>query len=152
MKKVNLLFVLIVVLGLSAALLGSRLGLDISIGGFSLNSDRNTLYNRMSDFLEDIQFKDFKKSASYHSPEDQKSANIPDLIENKFLIKPELMDIKEFQIQKIDVDRSGERARIHTMTHIKLLNSTEMKDVESIFFWHKVNGIWYMRLKSSIDE
>jgi hypothetical protein len=152
MKKVNLIFFMIIILGLSTALLGSRLGLNISIGGYSLNSDRNTVYNRMTDFLEDIQYKDFKKAATYHSPEDQKSANIPELIENKFLIKPELMDIREFQIQKIDIDRSGDRARAHTMAHIKLLNSSELKDVESIFFWHKVDNVWYMQLKSSIEK
>ena len=128
---------------------GSRTGFDFSDISF-FNNDSSVLNKRMTAFLEDIQFKDFQKASSYHSPEDQKSANIPELIESKFFVKPELMDIRELQIQEIMIDSSGDRARIHTMTHIKMLNSEEMRDIESIYFWHKKDGVWYMKLKSSL--
>lgn len=140
-----------IIASLGVGIVGATKGFDINRLATGLfNSEKSKLQDLMISFLEDIQFKDFQKAASYHSSEDQKNANIPKLIEEKFKIKPELMDIREYQIEDVDIDRSGNRARIRTMTHVKILNSDELRDIESIFYWHKTDGVWNMQLKSSL--
>jgi hypothetical protein len=118
---------------------------------FSFSKEKNLLHNLTSSFLEDIRFKDFTKAASYHTPEDQKKVNIPNLIERIFQIKPEFLDIMKYEITSVDIDRSGNRARVKTHTTIKVLNTEEIKEPDVIFYWHKENGQWYMKLESSLQ-
>ena len=117
MKKVNLIIILIIAAAIGITVTGSRFGLEIGNLSYFFNSDKGQVYKLTEDFLEDIQFKDFEKAAKYHTPEDQKEANIPKLIEEKFKIKPEMMDIREIEVQKVEIDRSGDRARAYRCFH-----------------------------------
>ena len=74
-------------------------------------------------FMEDIQFKDFDKAATYHDPEDQKKHDIPKLIERLFKIKPELLDIMEYKIMESTLDSSGNRGRVKVQTKVHRLNT-----------------------------
>jgi len=102
-------------------------------------------------FLEDIQFKDFSHAASLHSQEDQSKKDIPGLIESKFKIKPELLDIKGFQVLRLDVMSTGDRAKALCNVQVKLLNSErDVKELEMVFFFKLQNGEWFMDLQSSL--
>lgn len=103
-------------------------------------------------FLEDIKFKDFKTAASYHSLKDQKKVNIPVLIERKFKIKPEFLDIMEYKVLEKSLDSTGKRARVKVMTTINVLNTGKIKKPELIFYFHKRSGKWYMELESSLKR
>jgi hypothetical protein len=119
--------------------------------GFSWDPTRERLSRLTNRFLDDIRFKDFAQAATYHTASDQVAVNIPQLIESKFAIKPEQLDIQETRIDRIDVDPDGRRAKSVTTWHTKLLNTSEVRDVEAVIFWHKAaDGHWYMQLRSSL--
>jgi hypothetical protein len=144
---------LVVAAGLAAALVlvaRSRYGVQVGDRVVTWSGDRYELDRRMRGFLEAIQFKDFDKAANYHDEKDRDKRNISQLIESKFFIKPEELDIRAYQIREIDLTESGDRARILTLTTVHKLNTTEVRDVEAMFYWAKENGVWYLKLESSL--
>lgn len=151
MKKVIAIFVLLV--GLAMGLLyftspSTDLGATINQVA---SSDVRELRERSKDFLEDLQFKDFDKAATYHSSEDRKKVEIAPLIERLFAIKPEFMDIMRFEIKGVDIDRSGDRAKVKTHTVLKILNTNEIKEPDIILYWRKdPKEGWVMKLESSL--
>jgi hypothetical protein len=104
-------------------------------------------------FLEDIQFKDFKAAARYSPLEEQKSADIPKLIERLFAVKPEFLDIQRFEVLSAYLDSTHRRARVKLLTHVKLLNTNELRKPEVLLYWKKsITGAWEMDLASSLQE
>lgn len=126
---------------------------EIRIGALRwiFSKERGLLQELTTSFLEDIQFKDFAKAAMYHTEEDQEHVDIPALLERLFKIKPEFLDIMKFEITDVNIDRSGNRARVKTHTTVKLLNTEEIREPDIIFYWQKQNGKWYMNLESSLQ-
>ncbi len=149
MKKIAAVAVLLVLLAVGLLYFsasGSGPSLPVMTSG-----DASFLRKRSIDFLEDLQFKDFKKAASYHSTVDRKTVDISNLIERIFQVKPEFLDIMRYEIKDIDIDRSGDRARIKTHTVVKVLNTQEIKEPEVIFYWRKdPKEGWVMMLESSL--
>lgn len=151
MKKVIIIFV--VLIGLAMGLLflshpGTKLNSTLTQVA---SSDARHLRERSIDFLEDLQYKDFDKAAAYHSTEDRKRVDIPKLIERMFAVKPEFMDIMRYEIKKIEIDRSGDRAKVKTFTVIKILNADQIKEPEVILYWRKdPKEGWVMKLESSL--
>ena len=80
--------------------------------GLPLGGDRGALRQTTQSFLEDIQFKDFDKAASYHAPERREDVDIPFLIQRLFLQKPESLDIMDYEIVFADLDSTATRARV----------------------------------------
>lgn len=118
---------------------------------FDLSGDRSVLAEKSIAFFEDLQFKDFDKAAEYHSPEDQESVNIPRLIERIFVIKPELLDIESYKVERIHIDRSGNRARVFMSVFFKVLNTGREAERDIILYYYKDHrDYWYMKLESSL--
>ena len=150
----------------------------IGLGDFSLplgGSETKLLEGLAYDFLEDLQYKDFDRAATYHTFADQGNADIPNLIERLFLMKPEQLNIRDIRIVSVDLDRGGSRARTFFKTTVEQLNSTgksreetnREREVEGILYWHRrpaeegyakgqapVEEIgterWFMMLESSL--
>ena len=80
-KKVGLGMAAVVLLGI--LLLAGLSGDGFSLFGTSLywSSESAKLKKLADQFLEDLQYKDFDKAAKYHTFEDQKTVDIPSLIE-----------------------------------------------------------------------
>ncbi len=151
MRKSLFLLILILSVGVFFYLFSSKYGLVVGGVKLAFDDDKLALQEMAINFLEDIQFKDFDKAASYHSEGDRKKVDIPKLIERIFQVKPEFLDIMKYEIMDISIDRSGDRAKIKTHTTIKMLNTKKIKEPEIIFYWHKSNdGKWYMELESSL--
>jgi hypothetical protein len=150
MKKLWLL-VLVIVGGLVYSQC-THYGIVIGPFKLSLTPDRLEVEVAMRRFLEDIQFKDFVHAATFHTPEDRKLKNIPQLIEDKFKIKPEMMDIRTFEILRVEPMSTGTRAKVLTKVFVKLLNANEpVKEMDAVFFFKKQpDGQWYMDLQSSL--
>lgn len=151
MKKVVLIFILLV--GVAMGLLyftspSTDLGSTFSQVA---SEDARFLRKRSVDFLEDLQFKDFDKAASYHSNEDRDKVDIARLIERLFAVKPEFLDIMRYEIKDVEIDRSGDRAKVKTKTVVKVLNTSEIKEPEVILYWRKdPKEGWVMKLESSL--
>lgn len=150
MKKVILIFVILVAVAMGLLYI-SNPGSGFSSALPIASEDEKFIRAQSINFLEDLQFKDFDKAATYHSSEDRKNVDIAKEIEKMFAVKPEFLDIMRYEIKKIDIDRSGDRARVKTHTVIKVLNSGKVKEPEVILYWRKdPKEGWVMKLESSL--
>lgn len=148
MKKSTVAFV-IVILALAAYFaFDAKWGRSVLIGLFS--EDLKIIEKMSLSFLEDIKFKDFENAASYHHPDDREKTNIPRLIERLFKVKPELLDIMEYEILETSLDSTKKRGRVKLKAKVNLLNSDKIKTPEMILYYHKKDEKWYMELESSL--
>lgn len=146
------IFLLALAMGLLYATSSSSSSLDSTINQIT-SSEVRLLRERSKDFLEDLQYKDFDKASTYHSSDDRKKADIAKLIERLFAVKPEFLDIMRYEIKKIEIDRSGDRAKVKTETVVKLLNTKKIKKPEIILYWRKdPREGWVMKLESSLHR
>lgn len=154
MKK--LILILMVALALAVYFGSTKYGLELGGVRLMLDPSKEEVLKATRRFLEDIQFKDFTHAGSFHTEEDQKKKDIPALIERKFGIKPEQLDIRHFEVLRIDISSSGDRAKALTRTTSKVLNSKQVtgkeqvREVDIVWYWKKVDGKWFMDLQSSL--
>ena len=119
--------------------------------GLNLGGDRGELRRMSVSFIEDVQFKDFDKAGSYHSPEDIGTVDIPFLLERVFLLKPEALEIMSYEIVFADLDRSGDRGRVKLRVKLRDLLKENIRDQELILYYHRSgDSPWYMKLESSL--
>ena len=148
MKKSTIAFILVVLL------LGAYFTFDAKWGRFLFHGlfseDLKNVGEASLSFMEDIKFKDFKNAASYHHPDDQEKVDIPKLIEKKFQVKPELIDIMYYDILETSIDSSGKRARVKIKAKASILNTGKIKKPEFMLYFKKRDGKWYMELESSL--
>lgn len=89
-------------------------------------------------FMEDLQFKDFKRAASYHSKLERDRLDIGRSLESLFLVKPELLDIQRYEIVRTNVDSTGERATtVVRMVAQRLNMDEEPKEKDLKLYWSK---------------
>jgi hypothetical protein len=133
--------------------------LGVSVGGVELGgTERDWLRERSIDFLEDLQFKDFKKASTYHLPETQKERDIPAMIRHIFLVRHEQLDIVSYEVREVDLDRSKSRARVRMQVRFRILgdktvvdNPQSLREIEMILYWFRQqDGSWAMELESSL--
>ncbi len=148
MKK--LLVVLLVLMALAVYFESNRYRLGLFGVTWVLDSDRYSLDTKAAKFLEFIQFKNFTEAATLHHPDERGSFDISTMIESKFKIKPELLDISHFEILRVDVSRDGKNAKTVFKATMKIMNTKEVRDVEGVFYWRKQEGQWWMALRSSL--
>ena len=148
MKISNMAYAVVILIVGGYFLLSSEQGRTFISNLFSEDRER---INRISlSFMEDIKFKDFKKAASYHHPKDREKVDIPRLIERLFKIKPELLDIMDYEILETSLDSSRTRGRVKLSTKVQLLNQERIEHPEMILYYHHRDGRWYMELESSL--
>lgn len=149
MKKIVVVFAVLV--GLATLLLVYSGQSGFGPFAITMSPDGHFLEQKTLDFMEDIRYKDFKKAATYHNAVERKTVDIPNLLERIFAIKPEFLDILRYKVTAVDLDRSGERARVHVKAVVKVLNTSEIKEPDVIFYWYKdPREGWCMRLESSL--
>ena len=143
-----------------ALLLGGYLGVaHVSGGAFStlglaLGGDRGALRRVALAFLEDIQFKDFVSAASYHAPDIRDNVDIPFLIQRLFTVRPEALDIMDYDVVFAEIDSGGLRARVKLRVKVKLLLNALIDEREVILYFQRdsVDDPWYMKLEDSLRE
>ena len=152
-KAVTVLLVL-------AALTGGYLGVAHLSGGafwtlgLALGGDRGALRRLALSFLEDIQFKDFVSAASYHAPDIRDGVDIPFLIQRLFTVRPEALDIMDYDVVFAEIDSGGLRARVKLRVKVKFLLNALINERELVLFFEResVNDPWYMKLEDSLRE
>jgi len=122
--------------------------------GLPLGGERAQLRQLATSFMEDIQFKDFDKAASYHAPDVVDSVDIPFLLQRLFLQKPESLDIMSYDIVFCKLDRSGFRGRTKVRMKAKNLMNKEIRSQYFLLFFHRtdLNSPWYMELENSLRK
>jgi len=131
----------------------------VSIGGVDFGgAERRWLAERTADFLEDLQFKDFDTASKYHLAADREKRDIPAMIQSRFGIKHEVLDITRYEILEVDLDRAKTRARVRSLVHFHVLgdklvrdDKESSRDVEMLLYWFRdAAGQWTMELSSSL--
>lgn len=158
MRKKSLILSLVVVGLAGAALFGLQQARLVDVARLDFSGQTKWLADRSFDFLEDLKFKDFAKASTYHLAETQAERDIPELIRRVFGIKHEVLDIERFEVVEVDLDRSGERARVRMRVYFNVLgdrtvreNASSRRDIELLLYWFKqADGQWAMELESSL--
>ncbi len=89
-------------------------------------------------FMEDLQFKDFKRAASYHSEFERERIDIGRSIESLFRVKHEMLDIQRYEIVRTNVDSTGERATTVVRMVAQRLNiDKEPGEKDLKLYWSK---------------
>jgi hypothetical protein len=128
--------------------------LGVDVGG----QERGWLSERSVDFIEDLQFKDFKRASTYHLAKTQAARNIPELIQRVFVVKHEVLDITDYKVLEVDLDRAKTRARVRMNVKYRVLGDQSFRDdpnlrrdVELMLYWFRgEDGAWTMELESSL--
>jgi len=103
-----------------------------------LSKDSGLVRKAALAFMEDLQFKDFRSSSLYHHELERDRVDVGRTLEKLFLVKPELLDILDYKIVKLEIDKSGDRARVLLRTKYKRLNYDEKpQDGEALLYWIK---------------
>lgn len=120
----------------------------------NLGGERGHLRQTALSFLEDLQFKDYDKAASYHSPDKQETIDIPFLIQRLFLQKPELLEVMEYEIVFAKIDSSGNRARVKCRVKINDLYRKKIANRDLMLYFQRESAQdpWYMELENSLRE
>ena len=150
MKK---LLALIVLLGAAGGAIylarEGKLDLPAGLGG----GDRSALKRKSERFLECLKFKNFAEAASFHSAADLKATpDIPKLLEDFFLIPPESLDVQEYRIDYVELDSTGRRAKVKTISTVRILNKNETRKPEIMLYWKREGGQWYMDLRTTLER
>ena len=122
--------------------------------GLPLGGPLGELRRTSMAFLEDLQFKDFEKAASYHAPEKRATVDIPFLIQRLFVLKPEALDIMEYEVVLAELDSSGLRARVKMRVKAKNLATEEIMTRELMLYYHRASPAapWTMELEDSLRK
>lgn len=122
--------------------------------GLTVGGDRGWLRSTSLAFWEDIQFKDFERAATYHDPSSQTTVDIPYLIERMFLVKPEQLDVMEYEVVLAEVDSTGLRARVKTRLKVKILTIDRLEEPEVMLYFKRASETdpWFMDLERSLRE
>lgn len=144
--------------GVLVALVGGYVGVAHLSGGnlptlgLPIGGDEAKLRSMSLSFWEDIQFKDFDHAASYHAPELQDTVDIPFLIQRLFKVKPEVLDLMEYEVVFVDIDSSGLRARVKTRLKVKFLGNGKIQEKEILLYFHRddASSPWFMKLEDSL--
>lgn len=149
MKKFLLL--LLVVVAVAVYLDSDRYAIRFGPLSMALNSDRNAIDTRTRRFLADIQYKDFEHAATLHAPDERAQFDIGAMIEKKFFVKPEHLDIRHFEVLRVDIHPDdASRGKAVVKATVKVLNTGKVQDVEAVFYWRKQGPEWFMALRSSL--
>ena len=128
----KLLVLVVVAAGIGLYFCADRYGVRVGSYALVLDPDRDVIHRNTRRFLEDLQFKDFKHAGTFHTEKEQSERNIPELIEKKFAIKPELLDIRHFEVLRIDISDDGDRAKSVSNVTVKFLNTSRSVSIACI--------------------
>ena len=147
-RILSTLTVIITMLAVGYYLSGGSLG----SGKIALNSDAAKLRNRANLFWEDIQFKDFDAAAAHHENHLSETIDISYLVNRLFLVKPELLEILDYEIIYAKIDSSGLRGRVKYQIHYKEFVRNKFGKREIILYFYRLNNNeqWYLKLEDSL--
>jgi len=80
--------------------------------------------------------------------------DIPFLLQRLFAVKPEALDIMDYDIVFAELDSSNLRARVKARVKVKLLLDETIQERELILYFDRdsVDDPWYMKLEDSLRE
>lgn len=115
--------------------------------------DKAVLRKKSLRFLECLKFKNFAEAATFHHPEELKAhPEIPRQLEDFFKIPPENLDIQDISVDFVEIDSTGLRARVKTVSGVHVLNTKEERRPEAVLYWKKMDGQWCLDLRTTLER
>ncbi len=129
-------------------------GGSVNVGPVVMNSDSSRLRKRANQFWEDIQFKDFDAAAAHHENQLSEKIDIPFLIKRIFLVKPEVLEILDYEIVYARIDSTDRRARVKFVVNYKELVREKFGKREIMLYFYRANasGQWFLKLEDSLRK
>lgn len=116
-------------------------------------TDERVLTDKSMRFMECLKFKEFVEASRFHTPEDLKARpDIPKLLEDFFLIPPEDLDVREVRVDFVELDSTKARAKVKVTSTVNVLNKKETRHPEAMLYWKRVNGQWFLDLRSTLER
>lgn len=149
MKKLAGLLVLVAALA-GGAFYAKQQGVEVpGLGG----GPKAVLEKKSLRFIECLNFKDFRCAALFHTDQDLKERpDLPKLLENFFLIPPESLDVQSSRVDYVELDSTGNRAKVKTTTTVRILNKNETQKPEIMLYWKKLGENWYLDLRTTLER
>jgi len=149
-----MLAVLAIVLALGGVFLAGLRPWGFSLGGveFAWSPEYQEVERLGRQFMEDIEFKDWDRAASYHTWAEKQEADIPEQIRKLFGIKPEQLHIENVRLMGVDMSEDGLRARTRFKAHVEVLNSAQGEEEENKNRDMEINLYWQRRPVSEALE
>ena len=93
-------------------------------------------------------------AAGYHAPDIRDSVDIPFIIQRLFTVRPEALDIMDYEVVFAEVDSGGLRARVKVRVKVKLLLNARIDERELLLYFERdsVDDPWYMKLEDSLRQ
>jgi len=122
--------------------------------GLPLGGELGQLRSISESFMEDLQYKDFKHAASYHQPDVQDTVDIPFLLKRVFVVKPEALEIMEYEVVMADLDSTGDRGRVKLRVKANDLIREQILTRELMLYFKRDGRAapWYMELEDSLRK
>ena len=95
-----------------------------------------------------------RKAASDHALDQRDSVDIPFLIQRRFTVRTEALDIMDYDVVFAEIDSGGLRARVKLRVKVKLLLKALIEEQEVILYFQRdsVDDPWYMKLEDSLRQ
>lgn len=154
MRKTFVAFVVVLLLGGGVlGVLGAKGRLPLGVMQ-ALGGDEAAITDIALRFLADLKFKDFAQAASYHEESLRQTVDIPYLIQRVFAVKPEFLEVMDYEVLYADVDGGGRRARVKNRIKVKTLNQGDIRDVELMLYFHRdgPGQPWHMKFEDSLRQ
>ncbi|MDA0712629.1 MAG: hypothetical protein O2897_01405 [bacterium] len=117
--------------------------------GLVMGGERGEVRNVVMKFWEDLKFDDAKSATALMVP----SANDPSLVgvflSNVFSMPPESLDIVSYNVDAVEIDSTGHRARVKSSIVANDLRKKTPIQTEAMLFLRKVEEAWLLDLSSS---
>ncbi|MBI5596265.1 MAG: hypothetical protein HY928_09290 [Elusimicrobia bacterium] len=144
---------LALVIFVAAAAGAGFLALNGNIPGIELGGDQRLLRQKSLRFMECLKFKEFREAAAFHHALDLKERpDIPKMLEDFFLIPPENLDVREVRVDFVELDSTKTRAKVKVTSTVNILNKKETRDPEAMLYWKRVEGQWYLDLRTTLER
>ncbi len=139
---------ILIVLGVGGYLLAAYVtGGALPTFGLIIGGDRGEVRRVALKFWEDLKFDDPKSAAKLMLPEDM--TLVRSFTSKTFHIAPELLDVTGFEIVSVEIDSTGQRARVKSRILANDLGQNKLVKTEAMLFLRKIKTQWFLDLSSS---
>ncbi len=120
--------------------------------GIPLGGEKSQMRQSVLKFWEDIKFKDLNSAASFLPADQRDAANIQGFLQRIFGSAAVTLDIVGYEIETLELDSTGLRARVKTKVMANNLQIGQKINRSVMLFFHKISPgskNWSLELANS---
>lgn len=119
--------------------------------GLHVGGEQAGLRKEVLKFWEDIKFRDLKSASAFLPSSNQNPEQIANFLTQIFNTPASSLDLVNYDIELIELDSTGLRARVKTKLTANNLSKQEVTTSETMLFFYRTSGgeTWYLELGNS---